>query len=114
MRSLHAKTFYETLFDLQLEPLPANEGMEMWCFPILDEAPGISGAIVKMDGVSGGTNSTLLYFSCEDCEVQPAIDSQAWWPNSAAQIFYRPAWLYILGARSSEQYDWPAFQGLKN
>jgi len=31
---------------------------------------GASGALVKMEGFSSGGNSTLVYFSCEDCAVE--------------------------------------------
>jgi predicted enzyme related to lactoylglutathione lyase len=31
---------------------------------------GAGGALVKMDGVSSGGNSTIIYFSCEDCAVE--------------------------------------------
>ncbi len=31
---------------------------------------GISGALVKMEGVPSGGNSTIVYFSCEDCEIE--------------------------------------------
>ena len=31
---------------------------------------GAGGALVKMDGVPSGGNSTLVYFSCEDCSIE--------------------------------------------
>ncbi len=31
---------------------------------------GVLGALVKMDGVSSGDCSTLVYFSCVDCAVE--------------------------------------------
>jgi hypothetical protein len=64
-----AKTFYEQILALQLMPL-AGEGMEMWCFPMLDNGPGAMGALVKMEGCPSGGNSTLVYFACEDCAVE--------------------------------------------
>nr|MDJ0834571.1 VOC family protein [Gammaproteobacteria bacterium] len=30
------------------------------------------GALVKMDGFTAGGNSTLVYFSCEDCAIEEA------------------------------------------
>ncbi len=33
---------------------------------------GAAGAICKMRGVEPGGNSTLVYFSCEDCAVEEA------------------------------------------
>ncbi|MGB3574474.1 MAG: VOC family protein, partial [Phormidesmis sp.] len=46
-----AKTFYESVFQVQLEKLenPGMEsGMEMWGFPMTMDAMGASGALVKM------------------------------------------------------------------
>jgi predicted enzyme related to lactoylglutathione lyase len=31
---------------------------------------GAGGALVKMDGFPSGGNSTLVYFSCEDCSIE--------------------------------------------
>lgn len=31
---------------------------------------GASGALVKMEGVPSGGNSTLVYFSCTDCALE--------------------------------------------
>ena len=36
------------------------------------DAWGAGGALVKMNGVASGGNSTLVYFSCEDCAVEEA------------------------------------------
>ena len=44
----------------------------MFAFPMQMEAGGASGALAKMDGVSSGGNSTLVYFSCADCAVEAA------------------------------------------
>jgi uncharacterized protein len=65
-----AKAFYEAVFQLKLRRLD-TPGMDYWSFPdmIMDKA-GTSGAIVKMDGVSSGGNSTIIYFACEDCAVE--------------------------------------------
>lgn len=46
--------------------------MEMWAFPMLMDAPGASGSLVKMEGVPSGGNSTIVYFSCADCAVEAA------------------------------------------
>ncbi len=64
-----AKAFYETVFQVKLERL-ANPEVELWSFPMDMERWGAGGALVKMDGVSSGGNSTLVYFSCEDCAVE--------------------------------------------
>jgi predicted enzyme related to lactoylglutathione lyase len=34
------------------------------------DALGASGALVKLNGVDSGGNSTLVYFRCEDCAVE--------------------------------------------
>lgn len=66
-----AKTFYEKMLALQLVELPA-EGMEMLTFPMLENGPGAMGALVKMAGCPSGGNSTMVYFSCDDCAVEAA------------------------------------------
>ncbi len=70
-----AKTFYATVLDVPLTELnpvgaPSNGPKpEMWAFP-MNELPGASGAICKMEGVEAGANSTMVYFSCADCSVE--------------------------------------------
>lgn len=64
-----AKKFYESVFQLKLEKLN-SPGMEMWSFPMNLNRWGAGGALVKMDGVPSGGNSTLVYFSCEDCSIE--------------------------------------------
>lgn len=71
-----AKAFYEKVLGHTLQHLPM-EGMEMWAFPMLPEAGGASGSLVKMEGVPSGGNSTMVYFSCEDCAVQAALAEKA-------------------------------------
>jgi predicted enzyme related to lactoylglutathione lyase len=44
--------------------------MEIWTFPMDLNRWGAGGALVKMDGFSSGGNSTLVYFSCEDCSIE--------------------------------------------
>ncbi|WP_047049560.1 VOC family protein [Vibrio mexicanus] len=64
-----AKAFYEAVFEVTLDKIndEAKNGVEMWAFPSSMEEYGASGALAKMDGVSAGANSTLVYFSCQDC-----------------------------------------------
>jgi uncharacterized protein len=64
-----AKTFYESVFQLKLEKLN-SPGMEIWAFPMDFNLWGAGGALVKMDGIPSGGNSTLVYFSCEDCSIE--------------------------------------------
>ena len=66
-----AKNFYEGVLKVTLEKLEMPEtmenGPEMWSFPGDSEKYGAPGAIAKMEGVAAGSNSTLIYFSCDDC-----------------------------------------------
>jgi predicted enzyme related to lactoylglutathione lyase len=64
-----ARKFYESVFQLKLEKLDLPE-LEMWMFPNQMEAAGIGGSLVKAQGVNSGGNSTLVYFSCDDCAVE--------------------------------------------
>jgi len=64
-----AQNFYESVFQIKLEKLNSPE-IEMRAFPMDMNSYGASGALVKMESVSSGGNSTLVYFSCEDCSVE--------------------------------------------
>jgi uncharacterized protein len=66
-----AKAFYESVFQVKLERLD-SPAATMWSFPMAMDRMGAPGALVQMDGVSSGGNSTLVYFSCEDCAVEAA------------------------------------------
>jgi uncharacterized protein len=44
--------------------------LEMLAFPMDMHVSGASGALVKMPGVTAGGNSTLVYFSCDDCAIE--------------------------------------------
>jgi predicted enzyme related to lactoylglutathione lyase len=67
-----AKGFYQTVFGSTLEKIAdeAEAGVEMWGFPSSMEEYGAAGALAKMKDVAPGGNSTLVYFSCQDCEVE--------------------------------------------
>lgn len=68
-----AKAFYEAVFQLKLEPLPAppppegQPAIEMLVFSMDPNKPGATGSLCKMDGIEPGGGGTLIYFSCEDC-----------------------------------------------
>jgi hypothetical protein len=64
-----AKTFYESVFQVKLDRLN-SPAIEMWSFPSDMNRYGTSGALVKMAGVASGGNSTLVYFSCEECSME--------------------------------------------
>ena len=63
-----ARRFYEAVFEVSLERLPAPD-LEMWAFGMDQDAPGSSGALVKVQGVPSG-GSTMVYFTCEDCATE--------------------------------------------
>jgi len=64
-----AKAFYEAVLQVKLEKLN-SPGLTMWSFPGGPNQSGATGALVKMDGVPSGGNSTLIYFVCDDCAVE--------------------------------------------
>lgn len=64
-----AKIFYEAVLQTKLERLPSPD-IEMWAFANQDGAVGAGGALVKMNGLPSGGNSTLVYFTCDDCAVE--------------------------------------------
>ena len=65
-----AKAFYETVLAVSLQKLPGVEGIEMEAFPMEENVAGCPGALVKMEGCCSGGNSTLVYFTCEDCATE--------------------------------------------
>lgn len=64
-----AKKFYEAVLGADLQLLPSPE-VEMWAFPGDPGNAGAAGSLVHMDGFKAGGNSTLVYFSCEDCAIE--------------------------------------------
>jgi len=66
-----AKQFYQSVFQVALKKLSGpGPDLDMWAFPSDMERYGVSGALVKMDGVPSGGNSTLVYFHSEDCAIE--------------------------------------------
>ena len=74
-----AKAFYETVFQMTLEQLPAPstpgdgpcEGnMDMWSFPMSKAHYGSPGALIRMEGIPSGAGGTMVYFSCDDCAIE--------------------------------------------
>jgi uncharacterized protein len=65
-----AKAFYESVFEVKLDLLNES-GPELWAFPpAVTDKYGASGSLARMEGVASGGNSTVVYFSCADCEVE--------------------------------------------
>ncbi|MFA3791480.1 VOC family protein [Aliiglaciecola sp. SL4] len=67
-----AKAFYEKVFKTELEAIGDlnDDNLTMVAFPSNMEKYGAAGALVKMAGFSAGGNSTLVYFSCDDCAIE--------------------------------------------
>jgi predicted enzyme related to lactoylglutathione lyase len=67
-----AMSFYEAVFQVSLESItdPTDDSVQMYGFPSDMHGYGASGALVKMEGMAAGGNSTLVYFSCKDCAVE--------------------------------------------
>lgn len=67
-----ASKFYENVLDMTLEtlPNPGDDPMEMRSFPGDMDNYGANGALVKMEGMKAGGNSTLVYFGSEDCTTE--------------------------------------------
>jgi predicted enzyme related to lactoylglutathione lyase len=66
-----ARKFYETVCRVKLEKLESPEA-ELWACPMVPSAVGAAGALVKMQGVPSGGNSTIVYFATEDCAAEAA------------------------------------------
>lgn len=64
-----ARKFYETVLDGKLEKLELGE-LEYWMFPMDSTAIGAGGALARMEGFTPNGNSTLVYFTCDDCAVE--------------------------------------------
>jgi uncharacterized protein len=71
-----AKTFYESVFDVQLSKLD-SPGMEIWGFPMQQDRYGAPGALVRMPGFLSGNTSVIVYFSCTDCATEEAKAARA-------------------------------------
>ena len=67
-----AKNFYEKVLNINLRPIEGSPEVKMLGFSDTDamDKPGSTGALVKMDGVTSGGNSVLVYFITEDCSVE--------------------------------------------
>lgn len=64
-----AQTFYENVFRSKLQDLPSPE-MKMRAFPMEKDKWGAAGALVHMPGLKPGGNSTIVYFTSEDCAIE--------------------------------------------
>lgn len=68
-----ATKFYETVLSKTLAKLDSPVGeLSMMAFPMEHGQPGASGALVKMNGMNAGANSTIVYFVSDDCAKEQA------------------------------------------
>jgi len=66
-----AKAFYEKVLGVTLSKLDSPDtSIEMWAFPMEQNATGAGGALCKMADVPSGGGGTMVYFSCEDCATE--------------------------------------------
>jgi len=74
-----AKTFYEAVFEVNLEVLgdPNDSSIQMLAFPSDMEKYGATGALVKMEHALAGGGGTLVYFSCDDCAIEASRVKEA-------------------------------------
>jgi hypothetical protein len=79
-----AKKFYEAVLQIELEAMsdPTDGDVKMVSFPMNNDMPNASGALVKMDGFKAGGNSTIVYFNSEDCSVEEARV-----PSAGGEVF---------------------------
>lgn len=71
-----AKTFYQTVFNVQLVDLPIEWGKQA-LFPFSPDGPNISGALVENKEMVAGKNNTIVYFETEDCVTEEKRIEQA-------------------------------------
>jgi predicted enzyme related to lactoylglutathione lyase len=67
-----ARKFYETVLGKELRELemPAGVNSRMMNFPWVEGAINTTGALVQMEQMKAGGNSTVVYFQCENCQVE--------------------------------------------
>ncbi len=73
-----ALKFYEGVFQKKLTPLwnEKEHGLDMRMFPGEPGQYGAMGSLCKMDGIQAGENSTVVYFSCDDCAIEESRVSE--------------------------------------
>jgi len=67
-----AQTFYETVLATTLTQLsdPNDPSVQMKAFEDDFTSHGAGGALVKLEYASPGPGGAMVYFSCDDCEVE--------------------------------------------
>jgi len=69
-----AQVFYETVLDTKLSSLedPNDASVQMRVFEDDYITHGAGGALVKLATAKPGIGGTMVYFSCDDCEIEEA------------------------------------------
>lgn len=71
-----AKTFYETVFDIQLNDLSIEWGKQS-TFPFEAGGANTTGALVEQENYVASANNTIVYFQSVDCTTEEAKVEQA-------------------------------------
>ena len=65
--------FYEEVLQIKMIPMPTPGDMgdlQMMSFPWSENGGNISGALCKTSEMKPGTGGTLVYFTCDDCDIE--------------------------------------------
>lgn len=65
-----AKKFYQAVFQKGEFMDLSDDKLQMFAFPWVENATGAAGALVKADFNKPSENGTVIYFNCEDCQIQ--------------------------------------------
>lgn len=67
-----AQRFYEAVLETTLIPMddPNDDTVQMRAFADDYASHGAGGALVKMEHAKPGPGGSMVYFTCEDCEVE--------------------------------------------
>lgn len=63
-----ARTFYEHVFEIELEEHPMGSSLMAW-FPMWEGKIGAAGSLVKGEGYKPSPAGTLVYFTAPDIEA---------------------------------------------
>lgn len=71
-----AKTFYETVFNIQMVDFPSEWGKQA-AFPLDVEGLNISGALVEQENRVVDGNNTVVYFNSKNCIIEESLVEKA-------------------------------------
>ena len=68
-----ARAFYEAVLGVELSSLDVGDELQMLTFPMGGpDSSGSGGALVHHPDMPAGGNTTIVYFRCDDCDVEAA------------------------------------------